>query len=255
MRILILGGTTEASALIRHLSGNPYIEPTLSLAGRTARPVPHGVTTRVGGFGGADGLARWIRDEAIDAVIDATHPFAARISANAHAATSHLNVALCTIVRPPWTAVSGDRWQTVENIDAAASALGQRPRRVFLSVGRQGLAAFARALQHTYIARVIEPPDTGSLPPDLTLLTDRGPFYTEREIDLLKRERIDVIVSKNSGGSATYAKIEAARSLQIPVVMIARPHKATGYTVADASGAVLWLSRLHAQTSLSERGV
>lgn len=255
MRILILGGTTEASALVRRIAADPRFQPTLSLAGRTVKPQQHGVVTRTGGFGGTDGLADWLRDNATDAVIDATHPFAVRISANALAATSRLDIPLCTITRPAWSARPGDRWQMVETMEAAAEALGSVPRRVLLTVGRQGLGAFRLAPRHTYIARSIEPPDADSLPPDITLLTERGPFQLQAEIDLLQRENIGVVVSKNSGGAATYAKIEAARTLGIPVVMIARPPKASDYAVDRVDDALLWLSRLHPRTSLSERGV
>jgi precorrin-6A/cobalt-precorrin-6A reductase len=255
MRILILGGTTEASALIRRLANDARFQPTLSLAGRTADPARHGIPTRTGGFGGADGLAQWISENAIDAVVDATHPFAPRISANAVAATSRLSVPLCTIIRPPWERQTGDEWHNVESTEAAAQALGAEPRRVFLGIGRQELDAFAAAPQHTYIARVIDRPGADHLPPKLTLITERGPFALDGEIALLKREGIDVVVSKNSGGAGTYAKIEAARALGIPVVMIARPHKATGDAVGSVEGAVLWLTRHHARTPRSERGV
>ena len=222
MRVLILGGTTEASRLATLIAGDARFNAILSLAGRTSAPKAQPLRTRTGGFGGANALAQWLHDEKIDAVIDATHPFAARISANAVAACRQAGVPLASIVRAPWRPETGDRWQSVPSAEAAAGALGERPRRVFLGLGRQELAAFAQAPQHRYIARVIEPPDASPLPPHLTLLQARGPFDLDAEIRLLSDEKIEVVVSKNSGGNATYAKIEAARTLGLPVIMIAR---------------------------------
>jgi precorrin-6A/cobalt-precorrin-6A reductase len=252
MRVLILGGTTEASALARLLAGDPRFEATLSLAGRTAAPKPQPLATRIGGFGGADGLAEFLRAQKIDAVIDATHPYAAQISANAVAACNQAGVPLASLVRPAWRPQPGDSWQIVPTTDAAVVALGIMPRRVFLSLGRQELHLFAAAPQHHYVARLIELPQQTSLPPDLVLLQQRGPFDRAAELRLLEDERIDVIVSKNSGGSATYPKIEAARALGLPVIMIARPDKPAGHVVASAEAAVAWLA--HDDTR-SPRGV
>jgi len=255
MRILILGGTTEASDLTRRLAGDPRFEVTLSLAGRTSNPrIEARIAARVGGFGGAEGLARWLTGSGIDAVLDATHPFAARISASAADATDQLRIPLCTLVRPPWSAGPDDRWSDVVSMAEAADALGLTPRRVFLSVGRQGVGAFRRAPHHAYVVRSIEPPDAADLPPDTTLIASRGPFALDDEVDLLTAQRIDIVVAKNAGGAATYAKIEAARRLRLPVVMIARPHKAGRQVVGSAGAALAWLERLHA-TSRSERGV
>jgi len=252
MRVLILGGTTEASQLATLIAGDPRFDAILSLAGRTSAPRAQPLRTRTGGFGGADALARWLGDEKIEAVIDATHPFADQISTNAVAACRQAGVPLASIVRPAWQAEAGDRWHSVPNADAAAIALGDVPRCVFLGLGRQELPAFASAPQHRYVARVIEPPETLYLPPDLHLLQARGPFDRDAEIELLTREKIDVVVSKDSGGSATYAKIEAARALGLPVVMIARPDKPTGHAVASPEDAVAWLAH---ETSRSPRGV
>ena len=255
MRVLILGGTTEASAIAGGLATGSPFEVTLSLAGRTAKPVlANGVTTRSGGFGGPEGLARWLADNQIDAVIDATHPFAAQISANATAATGTLGLPLCTVVRPPWTAMPGDRWETVSTLEDAATALGDAPRRVFLSVGRQNIGAFQSAPSHAYVIRTIDPPEHADLPPDATVIESRGPFAIEDELDLLARHLIDVVVTKNAGGKATYAKIAAARQLQIPVVVIERPIKAGRHTVPTAADARLWLDTLH-ENARSERGV
>ena len=244
LSVLILGGTTEASALARQVAGDPRVAPILSLAGRTANPRPQPIAVRTGGFGGIDGLVRFLRDEAIDAVVDATHPYADQMSAHAIAACRTAGVPLASLVRPEWQAGAGDRWQLVADVDAAARALGATPKRVFLSLGRQELHAFAAAPQHHYIARLIERPERGDLPPDLRLIQARGPFEREAELRLLTDERIDVIVSKNSGGEATYAKIEAARTLSLPVVMIARPDKAAGHILADIDRTVAWLHGL-----------
>jgi len=252
MRVLILGGTTEASQLATLIAGDPRFDAILSLAGRTSAPKTQPLRTRTGGFGGAAALAQWLGDEKIEAVIDATHPFADRISANAVAACRQAGVPLASIVRPQWRAQTGDRWQSAPSAEAAAIALGDRPRRVFLGLGRQELSAFARAQQHHYVARVIEPPEASPLPRHLALLQARGPFDRDAEIKLFKDEKIDVVVSKNSGGSATYAKIEAARVLQLPVIMIARPNKPAGHTVASPEEAVAWLAH---EAPRSPRGV
>ncbi|WIM10305.1 cobalt-precorrin-6A reductase [Enhydrobacter sp.] len=256
LRILILGGTTEASALARLLAGDARFEATLSLAGRTSTPKPQPIATRIGGFGGVDGLVHFLRGQAIEAVIDATHPYADQMSAHAVAACSRAGVTLASLVRTPWTRHAGDRWQAVSTATAAALALGSRPSRVFLGLGRQELAAFAAAPQHHYLARVIEPPSPAGLPPDLRILQARGPFDRDAEERLLKNERIEILVSKNAGGTATYAKIEAARALGLPVIMIERPHKPRGHIVGSAAEAVAWLERhFHDAASRSLRGV
>jgi precorrin-6A/cobalt-precorrin-6A reductase len=255
MRILILGGTSEASELVRRIAGDGRLDPTLSLAGRTANATKQHIDTRIGGFGGVDGLVDWLRGEKVEAVIDATHPFAARISGNAKAATVRVGIPLCTVLRPEWRPTDRDLWTVVASVETAASALGEKPRRVFLSIGRQTLAAFASAPQHTYLVRTIEAPDSAYLPPNVDLINARGPFDRAGEVALLRDNNIDMIVSKNSGGDATYPKIEAASDLAIPVIMISRPHKACGETVTDAAGAHAWLAERHDARSCSERGV
>ncbi|MBS0525489.1 MAG: cobalt-precorrin-6A reductase [Proteobacteria bacterium] len=244
LKVLILGGTTEASALARKVAGDARLAPLLSLAGRTSSPRPQPIPTRVGGFGGIEGLARFLRSEAIDVVVDATHPYADQMSAHAVAACRETGVPLASLARPEWQRAPADRWQVVADTEAAAHALGREPRRVFLSLGRQELHAFARAPQHHYLARLIERPDQTTLPPDLHLMQARGPFDRSAEERLLREERIDVMVSKNAGGAATYAKIEAARALGLPVVMIARPHKPAGVAMADIEACVAWLHGL-----------
>jgi precorrin-6A/cobalt-precorrin-6A reductase len=257
MRVLILGGTTEASELTRLLAGDARFEATVSLAGRTVNPKTQPVRTRIGGFGGVDGLAAWLAQERIQAVIDATHPYADQISANTVAACGRLVLPLASIMRPAWQAQAGDDWREVASADAAVDAIGPSPRNVFLSLGRLELGAFANAPHHHYVARTIDPPGDVALPPDIRLLVGRGPFDKDAEASLLAREKIEVLVSKNSGGAATYAKIEAARELRVPVVMIARPNKQHGYPLASAEEALVWLEQRlsHRATSCSARGV
>lgn len=257
MRVLILGGTTEASELAQLIACEERFSPILSLAGRTALPVLPPVPHRVGGFGGVEGLVDWLSSERIDVIVDATHPFASQISQNAASASRTLGLPLVSIVRPCWVALCGDSWVHVDSIDAAAAALGSQPRRVFLTVGRLELAAFRAAPQHAYVIRTIDTPDEAVLPPQTQLLLDRGPFKEEDEIRLLQDNAIDVLVTKNSGGQATYGKIAAARRLSLPVVMVKRPPEPPGERVQDAFGALQWLQRqgfAHFEVP-SERGV
>lgn len=242
MRILVLGGTTEASALARLLAERPGWETTLSLAGRTARPQPLPVATRIGGFGGAEGLARWLSDNGTMAVVDATHPFAAVISRNAAAACRAAGVPLLFLRRPPWRAAAGDRWIEAASMPEAARALGSERRCVFLTVGRLELAAFAAAPQHRYLVRTIEPIGDALPVPNLVAIRERGPFDAADERALMTREGVEVLVSKNSGGEATYGKIAAARALGLPVVMVARPDKPDGERVATPEAALEWLA-------------
>ncbi|MGO4525098.1 cobalt-precorrin-6A reductase [Microvirga sp. 2MCAF35] len=246
MRILILGGTTEASALAARLAGRSDVSPLLSMAGRTSDPRPMPIPTRIGGFGGVAGLAAFLRKESIEAVIDATHPFAAVMSRNAAEACALDQVPLLALRRPAWTAQAGDRWIDVPSMQAAVQALGESPRRVFLTVGRLELAPFAAAPQHTYLVRTIEPIGDALPVAGVIAVQDRAPFHEDAERVLMERERVDVVVTKNSGGSATYPKIAAARSLGLSVVMVARPDKPQGVDeVASADAALDWLENLH----------
>jgi precorrin-6A/cobalt-precorrin-6A reductase len=256
LRVLILGGTTEASALAKLLAGDVRFDATMSLAGRTRRPKAQALATRSGGFGGIEGLARYIENEGVRAVVDATHPFAAQISANAVGACMRTGTRLASLLRTPWMQQAGDRWRVVRDTDEAANALGRTAQRVFLSLGRQELHAFMAAPQHHYVARVIDAPEGEALPPDLEILQARGPFDRSAERTLLADRRIDVLVSKNAGGGATYAKIEAARDLGLPVIMIARPQKPAGHVVRSAEDAIAWLAQhVHEETPHSRRGV
>ena len=247
MRILILGGTTEASALAALLTGSSDFKPLLSMAGRTSDPRPLPIPTRIGGFGGVEGLARFLTQERIEAVVDATHPFAAVMSRNAAEACLQAGVPLLALRRPPWRPQDGDRWVDVASMDEAVHALGEAPRRVFLTVGRLELASFATAPQHTYLVRTIEP--IGDALPNVIAIRDRAPFDEAAERSLMERERVDVVVTKNSGGTATYPKIAAARALGLPVIIVARPEKPGGVAeVASAEAALDWLERRHVRT-------
>ena len=222
-RILILGGTTEARQLAGRIATRADLKATLSLAGRTENPVAQPVPIRIGGFGGVQGLADYLRDERIDLLIDATHPYAARISANAAAAARLTGVAALALRRPAWEMVEGDRWTLVEDAAEAIAALGDAPRRVFLALGRQELAGFVAAPQHAYVIRSVDRVEPPLDVPDATYILSRGPFFEHDDRALLAAHRIEAIVAKNSGGSATYGKIAAARSLGIEVVLLRRP--------------------------------
>jgi precorrin-6A/cobalt-precorrin-6A reductase len=241
MRVLVLGGTAEASALAAKLAERSGIDATLSLAGRTTNPRPSPLPMRTGGFGGAEGLARWLSEHQTDAVVDATHPFAAMMSRNAAQACTRLGVPLLALRRPPWRAQPGDRWIEVATMADAVPALGAAPRRVFLTIGRLELAPFAAAPQHFYLVRSIEPIGEALAVPHLRTLRARGPFDEAGERALLESEHIEVIVTKNSGGSATYAKIAAARALGLPVVVGARPEKPAVDHVASVAAALDWI--------------
>jgi precorrin-6A/cobalt-precorrin-6A reductase len=222
MRLLILGGTTEASALARHIAGPTDFDPILSLAGRTQNPVTPPIPFRTGGFGGVAGLEAYLTEAKIDAVIDATHPFAAQMSAHAVEACKDLSLPIAIFTRAAWRAVPGDRWVQATDMTTAVAALGDIPRRVFLTVGGLQLAAFAAAPRHHYLVRTIDPPDLAALR-NHRLILARGPFAVEDEIALMRDAGIDVLVTKNSGGKATAAKLAAARALGIEVIMVERP--------------------------------
>ena len=220
--MLVLGGTSEATALAHALAGRSHIGATLSLAGRTIAPAPQPLPTRIGGFGGADGLAAYLASEKIDVLIDATHPFAARISANARAAAAAAGCRLVVVGRPPWRPGPGDEWHEVDDIAGAVIALGPQPRRVFLTIGRQQVAAFAVAPHHAYLVRAVDPAEADVLPGACWIFA-RGPYDAAAEAALMREHRIDVLVTKNSGGDATRGKLVAAAELGVPVIMVRRP--------------------------------
>ncbi|MEG4577279.1 cobalt-precorrin-6A reductase [Microcoleus sp. N3A4] len=248
-RLLILGGTGDAAELAARASQIAEIEVVSSLAGRTQQPfTPKTGTVRIGGFGGAAGLAEFLlvsaalgEDRPIDLLIDATHPFAAQISANAAVAAAECNVPYLMLVRPAWERVEGDRWIEVASHSEAARALLGQSQRVFLTIGRQELAAFAGLDAIWFLMRAIDPPALNTPVPNGKLLLARGPFTLEDERQLLLEYQIDTIVSKNSGGGATYAKIAAARELGISVVMVQRPQIPDVEQVDNVERAIAWL--------------
>ena len=242
MRILILGGTADAAALANRLAGLADTDVMLSLAGRTRQPLAASVPMRVGGFGGVAGLKTWLVENRTDCVIDATHPFAAMISRNAARACDELGIPIVALHRPAWSKMEGDRWIEVADMSEAVGALGQRSRRTFLTIGRIEITAFAAAPQHHYLVRTIEPVGDALPVPHVTAIEARGPFDEEAEVGLLRQHRIEIVVSKNSGGPATYAKIAAARRLGLPVVMIARPESPDVASVGSVDEALVWLA-------------
>jgi precorrin-6A/cobalt-precorrin-6A reductase len=234
---LILGGTTEARGLAQALAPRGDLRATISLAGRTIDPKPLPLPTRIGGFGGVDGLVDYLAKERIALLVDATHPFANQISANAAEAAERSGIPIFALRRKEWQADAGDRWTRVSDVDAAVSALGTTRRRIFLAIGRQEAGRFAHAPQHSYLVRSVDPVDPPLAVPDCRYILASGPFDLDAERQLLRDNCIDVIVTKNSGGSATQAKILAARECGIEVVMIerrAQPGVTTVGTVAAA---------------------
>lgn len=238
-RVLLLAGTTEATRLAHVLVRVHGVDVLSSLAGVTNAPTPRAGRTRVGGFGGAEGLAQHLRDHPVDGLIDATHPFAAVMPFNAAAAAAATATPSCRLLRPRWMPTPADRWIDVPDLQAAAAALSSLgAKRVLLTVGRQSTWAFA---DHDawFLVRAIEAPEVA--PADHQLLLERGPFTVTSERALLRDHRIDAVVTKNSGGAATKAKLVAARELEVPVVMVARPAPPEVTIVDRVDHAVAWL--------------
>jgi precorrin-6A/cobalt-precorrin-6A reductase len=241
--LLILGGTGEAVELAERLADEPRLRVVTSLAGRTSKPRRPRGEHRIGGFGGVEGLKRYLADQRVNLLIDATHPFATTISANAATACNALDVPRLILARNPWPTTSGDRWIEVDNLDQAAGAVSGLAQRIFLTVGRQELDAFAALKNVWFLVRLIEPP---SSPPPLgecVVITGRGPFTIEAERCLLAHHRIEAIVAKNSGGAATYAKIAAAREMDLPVVMVRPPPLTPGDRTRTVAAAAEWVRR------------
>jgi precorrin-6A/cobalt-precorrin-6A reductase len=238
VRVLILGGTTEGRALAAACAGLPGITTVSSLAGRTTDPLIPAGELRIGGFGGVDGLIAFLRGDHIGAIVDATHPFAAGMSSHAAAAAAATGVPLLMLQRPGWTAAPGDRWHRVPDMAAAADTVPTVGNRVFLTTGRQEIAAFAGLDGCWFLARSVEPPEP-PMPRALDVVIDRGPFTVDGETALLTGHRIDVLVTKDSGGPA--AKLTAARTLGVPVVMVDRPPMPPVRTVPAVADAVAWL--------------
>jgi len=252
-RVLILGGSAEARRLAGLLAGRSDLAVTLSLAGRTAAPASQPVQVRIGGFGGADGLRDYLSAQRVDVLVDATHPYASQISAHAVRASAEAGVRLITLHRPPWVPIAGDQWTDVADANEAAHALGDEPRRVFLALGRQDLAAFVQAPQHTYLIRTIDPVDPPLTVPRATYILGRGPYAEAAERSLLVGHAIEVVVAKNSGGTATYGKIAAARVLGLPVIFLRRPKLPAVPSVETVEEAVTRLD--HTFALPADRGV
>jgi precorrin-6A/cobalt-precorrin-6A reductase len=236
-RVLILGGTTESRELAGRLSAKSNVEVVLSLAGRTREPLEYPVPVRIGGFGGPAGLADYVAERRIDLMIDATHPFAAQISKHAALAAAETGVPFFALSRPAWSRADGDRWIDAVSVADAVGKLGSDARRVFVTLGRQELAPLSGAPHHSYLIRSVDPVDPPLAVPDARYIHARGPFALDQERELLSGEGIDVVLAKNSGGAATYAKIAAARDLGVEVVLVRRPERngvETVETVMDA---------------------
>ncbi|WP_280373134.1 cobalt-precorrin-6A reductase [Nocardia abscessus] len=241
MRVLILGGTREARELAHIASGERGFEIVSSLAGRVRAPLLPEGEVRIGGFGGAEGLRAWLEANDVAGMVDATHPFAAGISANAAAAARASGVPLVHLRRPRWVEHPWDRWVRVSDLPAAARETAALGERVFLTIGRQGVDAFAGLDRQWFLIRAIDPPER-ALPPRHELILARGPFALEDESGLLAEHRIDVLVTKDSGGDQTEAKLAAARAAGIPVVVVDRPPLPEGAQIVESAAQALdWL--------------
>jgi precorrin-6A/cobalt-precorrin-6A reductase len=259
LTVLVLGGTSEARALAARLAGQPGVRVISSLAGRVRDPAIPAGEVRVGGFGGAAGLADWTRAEGVDAVVDATHPFAETISAHAVAACARTGLPLLRLTRPGWQPQPGDDWHQAGSLAEAAAILPELGQRVFLTTGRQGLSAFAAppcaappsaappsaALAGLwFLIRCVDPP-SGAMPANREVLLARGPYTRDAEHALMRRFAIDVLVTKNSGGSLTEGKLAAARDLGLPVVVVRRPGPSAAPSAAPSTygvdDAVSWV--------------
>lgn len=238
-RALILGGTTDAGLLAAAVA-HAKIDAVYSYGGRTRAPAGQPLPTRIGGFGGVSGLADYIRDEGITHVIDATHPFAAEMSRNAVEACAQTGTPLIALERSPWTKAAGDNWIEVADVNTAVAALPEPPANVFLAIGRQHIAPFATRPQHGYTLRFVDPPEA-PLPFAADVIVSRGPFTLEGELEMMRTRGIAWIVARNSGGDGARAKIDAARMLSLPVIMISRPQLPERLRVESVAEIMQWL--------------
>lgn len=245
--LLILAGTTEATALARAVAERG-MTGTVSFAGRVERPLRQPLPQRVGGFGGTAGLSQYLRDNHVTHVIDATHPFAVQMSRNAVEACMKARVPLIALTRPEWQAQAGDRWQRVPDIAGAVAALDRPRAHIMLAVGRMHLADFAQNPQHRYLLRLVDPPKDPLPFPDAQVIVDRGPFDEASDRALMAQHGIELVVSKNSGGTGAYAKIAAARALGLSVVMIDRPAPPLRTEVHEIDAVFDWIA--HSGTAL-----
>jgi precorrin-6A/cobalt-precorrin-6A reductase len=252
-KLLLLGGTSEAARLAKELARMQGVAAVLSLAGRTNKAAPSPIPVRIGGFGGSDGLADYLQQEGFNIVVDATHPFAAQISNNAVAACAKANVPLLAIDRPQWERTDRDNWSTYATVEDAIAALPDAASTVFSALGRSSIALLCAKPQHRYVIRTVDPVAPPPELADAVIISARGPFRTEDDIALFREYRIACVLAKNSGGDAAYAKIEAARQLQLPVHMAARPAIAKRPAVATAEDALSWIA--HHYSSRTNRGV
>lgn len=239
MRILLLGGTSEAS-LLAHALKDAGFDAVYSYAGRTDDPAPQPLPMRIGGFGGIDGLIAYLVAENITHVIDATHPFAAQMSWNAHAACAAQGLHLLALERAPWRPLKIDTWIDVADNAAALAALPKTPARVFLAIGKQGLDDFKMGVQHHFLLRLVDAPTENPLP-NCTVVIAKGPFNIEGDTALMQKHKITHIIAKNAGGKGASAKLAAARALGLPVIMIARPALPERDRVESVEAVLAWL--------------
>jgi precorrin-6A/cobalt-precorrin-6A reductase len=239
-RALILGGTADASSLAAEIA-RAGIDAVYSYGGRTRAPADQPLPIRIGGFGGVSGLADTIRREGFTHVIDATHPFAAEMSRNAVEACAETGTPLIALERAPWTKATGDNWIEAADLNAAVAALPEAPAKVFLAIGRQHITPFAAKPQHAYTLRFVDPPEA-SLPFTADVIASRGPFTLDGELDMMRTRGIAWIVARNSGGDGARAKIDAARMLALPVIMISRPTLPDRQRVESVTEVMQWLA-------------
>ena len=242
-RLLILGGTAEGRALAAAAEArfSPSLTVISALAGRTRAPILPAGEVRIGGFGGAEGLAAYLREERIGLLIDATHPYATRISAQACEAAAKARTKRLVLIRPPWQPMPGDRWIDVATVEEAVRAIPAEAERIFLTVGVRSLAPFAVRADLWFLVRLVDEPAEPIPLARYRLICARGPFAEADERALLEAHRIDCLVTRASGGEATAAKLAAARARGLPVVMVRRPPPPPGPCAASVEDALAWI--------------